>query len=267
MRSNFGPMVIVAGVLALACKENTPAPAAEAPVVSQTVAQAPVAMPVSAPASAADAPAFGSLTGSVVETMDAGGYTYLKLKTSNGEVWAAVQKASVAKGSTVTVANAMPMQNFESKTLKRSFEQIYFGTLAGPAVAAEAPAPADLAAAHAGAASGPADVGEIKVAKAEGPEGRTVAEVFAQRAALKDKVVTIRGKVVKFLPGIMGRNWAHVRDGSGTRAGKDDDLTVTSADTVEVGAVVLVTGTVRNDKDFGSGYSYPVMVEDARFSK
>jgi hypothetical protein len=64
----------------------------------------------------------------------------------------------------------------------------------------------------------------------------------------------------------MGKNWVHLRDGSGT-AGKDNDITVTTGDRVAVGDVVTAKGTVRVDKDFGAGYAYPVIVEDAKLSK
>jgi hypothetical protein len=123
-----------------------------------------------------------------------------------------------------------------------------------------------MAAQHAAAAAGPADAPDVKVPKASGADARTVAEVFAQRAALKEKPVTIRGKVVKYNEGIMGRNWVHLRDGTGT-SGKDNDITVTTDDRTAVGDVIVVKGTVRVDKDFGAGYAYPVIVEDAKVSK
>ena len=242
-----------------------------------------VAQAQKAPARSAAAPAAApsEVTGTVLETMDSGGYTYLKLKTSSGEVWAAVNKADVKKGSTATVTSPMLMENFESKTLNRKFDKIYFGTLgnsgggtpgAGGALPPGHPAVGgapngNMAAQHAAAAAGPADVGPIKVSKASGPDGRTVAEIYAQKTALKDKKVVLHGKVVKFLPEIMGKNWIHVRDGSGSAAGKNDDMTITTADTVAVGDVVTVTGTVKLDKDFGAGYAYPVMIEDAKISK
>jgi hypothetical protein len=109
-------------------------------------------------------------------------------------------------------------------------------------------------------------LGDVKVPKASGPDARTVAEAWAQRTALKEKPVAIRGKVVKFNQGIMGKNWVHLRDGSGT-AGKDNDITVTTGDVAQVGDVVLAKGTLRVDKDFGAGYAYPVIVEDAKLSK
>jgi hypothetical protein len=124
-----------------------------------------------------------------------------------------------------------------------------------------------MASQHAQAASGPSDVGDVKVPKAEGADGRTVAEVFAKKGELKDKSVTIRGKVVKSLTGIMGKNWIHLRDGSGSHDTKDDDMTVTTSGTAAVGDVVVVKGVVRVDRDFGAGYAYPVIVEEATVTK
>ena len=113
----------------------------------------------------------------------------------------------------------------------------------------------------------PASADKIKVKKAEGTNGKTVAEIFAGKASLKDATVAVRGKVVRYNPGIMGKNWIHLRDGSGSREKKDDDITVTTLDSAAVGDVVLVRGTLHLDRDFGSGYAYPVIIEDAKVSK
>jgi hypothetical protein len=227
-----------------------------------------------APPGAEAAAAAATVKGTVQERLDAPPYSYIRIKTADGESWVAVPKADVPNGAEIAVAGAMPMQNFESKTLNRKFELVYFGTLAGPegapapagAAPADAMPPPNMAAQHAAAAAGPSDVGSVKVPKAAGADARTVAEVYAQRTALKEKPVTIRGKVVKYNEGIMGRNWIHIRDGSGT-AGKDNDLTITTAEKAGVGEVVVVKGTVRVDKDFGAGYAYPVIIEDAKLSK
>ena len=110
------------------------------------------------------------------------------------------------------------------------------------------------------AAKPASDVDLTGIAKAEG--GKTVAEVFAEKDALGGQKVTVRGKVVKVNAGIMNTNWLHVRDGSGAEG--TNDLTVTTAGTVPgVGDTVLLTGTVALNKDFGMGYSYDVIVEDA----
>ena len=144
-------------------------------------------------------------------------------------------------------------------------------TLAGCAKKEEAAAPAAAAPeatmptmppgeAHP-APTAAAEVDLTGIAKAEG--GRTVAEVFAEKAALAGQPVTFRGKVVKVNPDIMGKTWLHVRDGSGEEG--TNDLTITTAgSTPNVGDTVLVTGTVALDKDFGMGYAYDVLIEDAQ---
>jgi hypothetical protein len=100
---------------------------------------------------------------------------------------------------------------------------------------------------------------------ASGSDPRTVAEIFAQKSKLKEKVVTTRGKVVKFNLNILGRNWIHLRDGTGSQG--ENDITVTTADRVEVGDVVFVKGTLRLERDFGAGYAYPVIIEDANVTR
>jgi hypothetical protein len=234
-----------------------------------------LAAPTRSPASqAAPAPSRGAtVSGEVEETIDASSYTYLRLRTPSGDVWAAVEKADVKKGARVTVVNAVPMDGFESKTLHRKFEHILFGSLAAsdkgsaqPGAGAGKMAP--LTTGHPSVPDAAVrSLGPIKVAKAEGPAGRTVAEIYAQRAALKGAEVAVRGKVVKFTTSVMGKNWAHLRDGSGSSEKANDDITVTTKDAAAVGDVVLVKGVVHLDRDFGAGYSYAVLIEDASLSK
>jgi hypothetical protein len=259
--------VLLVAVAVAGCKKSEP-PAVAPPAAAPSAVEATPAAPPSA-----------ALKGKVLERLDAPPYSYLRIQTGKEEAWAAVPKADVAKGAEVTVLNAMPMSNFESKTLKRKFEVVYFGTLegaGGPAAPAGAPGapppgmeggPAGMAMQHAKAAQGPSNVGDVKVPKATGADARTVAETYAQKGALKEKAVTIRGKVVKFNPGIMGKNWVHLQDGSGKADKGDNDITVTTQDMTSVGDTVVVKGTVRIDKDFGAGYAYPVIVEDAKLSK
>lgn len=208
--------------------------------------------------STAPAPAPTVVTGEVLEVQEVEDYTYLRLKTRNGETWAAVSRMPVKKGATVTIENAMVMNNFESRSLKKTFQTIVFGSLAG----------ADP---HGGMATGkPVDVPaapEAKVAKASGPNAKTVAEIITQSADLKDKTVLVRGKVVKVNAGIMGKNWVHLRDGSGSTAANTNDVLITSMNAVKVGDVVTAKGIVRTDKDFGSGYFYKVIVEEATFQE
>ena len=196
-----------------------------------------------------------NLSGVVLETQDVDGYTYVRLKTPEGETWAAVGKAPLKKGATVAIENTMVMKNFESKSLKKTFPTIVFGTLAGSAKNTSDP--------HAGVAK-VVDTAPIQVPKATGANARTVAEVVTKGAQLKDQQVQVRGKVVKFSPQIMGKNWIHLRDGSGSASDNSNDVLVTTSALAQVGDVVTVSGVVRVDKDFGAGYVYKVLIEEAK---
>jgi hypothetical protein len=210
------------------------------------------------------------LAGTVLEMLDASNYTYLRIQTSDGEAWAAVPQARLEIGSEVSIANPQPMANFESKTLGRSFETIYFGTLDNQPASSPGAKPA--ANPHGGmqgeigrvANTLDLNAAAIEVAKAEGANGRTVAELYAEMDGLSGKTVVLRGRVVKYSAGIMGRNWIHLQDGTGDAAAGSNDITVTSSATTAVGDIVLIEGTVAVDKDFGSGYRYAVIVEDAQ---
>jgi len=107
-------------------------------------------------------------------------------------------------------------------------------------------------------------IGEIDltgIAKAEG--GKNVFEIYTERSELANQKVMVRGKVVKTNAGIMNKDWLHVRDGSGEEGKNDLTVTTTTTPLPNVGDTVLVTGTVTLDKDFGMGYQYPVLIEDA----
>ncbi len=238
-------------------KQPPKAPAAQAAALPSNVSQ----------------PEETAVTGTVAETIDAGPYTYLRLKTASGEVWAAVNEAKLKVGTEVTVGNAMWMANFESKTLNRKFDRILFGSLANEGAAAAAlppghPPTSAMAQAPAGGGAAPAaDQPDAKVEKAPGKDAKTVAEIFANKAALKGVEVVVRGRVVKFNPEIMGRNWLHLRDGSGSADKQDNDNTVTTSDVVTKGEIVTIRGKVALDQDFTAGYAYPVMIEGAKVVK
>jgi hypothetical protein len=112
-------------------------------------------------------------------------------------------------------------------------------------------------------AKAPAASGPIKVEKAKGTDAYTVSETYEKAGKLDKKPVSVRGKVVKVSKGIMGKNWVHLQDGSGDAGKGTNNLVVTSQDVPKVGDVVTAKGTLYKDKDFGAGYLYKVIVEEA----
>ena len=201
-----------------------------------------------------------SLTGHVLEVKEVTSYTYLRLKTKDGELWAAVNKAPVKVGSDVVIEHTMLMHNFVSPSLHTTFKEIVFGTL-GLADVTATMGIATVPLAHAGIP--PVTTANIQVPKASGHDAYRVVDLIKQRQMLKGKTVVLHAQVVKFNPDIMGRNWLHLRDGSGSEQEGTQDILVTSPDTVKVGDVITIRGKLETDKDFGSGYFYKVLVEDA----
>lgn len=232
-------------------------------------------VPIAHAAAEAELPALPPVKGVVLEVLDADAFTYLRLRTAGGETWAAVRRAPVKKGAQVVIEDPVPMQNFRSRALDRSFDTIVIGKLAGggvvPATAALAPGGLPPAAAGTERSQGTATkapaAAAAKVPKAQGADARTVAEIHAGRVALKDQPVTLRARVVKVNAGILGKTWIHLRDGSGSAADGSDDLVATSKDEPKVGDVVVVKGVVRTDVNLGSGYAYAVLLEDAALQK
>jgi len=125
-----------------------------------------------------------------------------------------------------------------------------------------------LAAGNAASAGGkgakaPASSDPIKVEKAKGADAYTVSETYEKSGTLDKKTVVVRGKVVKVSRGIMGKNWVHLRDGSGDAGKGTNNLVATTQDAPKVGDVVTAKGILYKDKDFGAGYKYKVIVEEA----
>jgi len=241
-----------------------------------------------------------NLTGKVLETMDSGGYTYMQVDTGDSKPWVAIPQSQIKVGQEVTYQPGMVMNNFASKTLNRTFDSIVFssglvgaghggsamGGMQNPhgkkeandgddsfanAVQAEggvAPAASQQPAAGSGGSLGAmAPFYDIKVDKATGDNAYSVSEIFAETEKLNGKTVRIQGKVVKFSPSIMGRNWIHLQDGTGDPMSNTHDLVVTTSEQIKTDDVVTIEGVLAFNKDFGAGYKYVAIIEEAKTVK
>ncbi len=190
------------------------------------------------------------------EVIQTNSYTYINAREGDKTYWMAVGKISVKEGTTLYYTRGMEMKNFESKDLDRTFESILFvdqvsdKPMGMPGMAAGADP-------HAKAKSAAKEQISVKPAKG----GISIGELYADKSSYKDRLAIISGKVTKFNPGIMGRNWVHIQDGS--EADGNFDLTVTTESDVKVGDIVTFSGIIALDKDFGAGYSYKVIMENA----
>lgn len=196
----------------------------------------------------------GMITGVVEEVLQATSYTYLKVKSDDRDIWIAVTKREIQAGETISFAAELEMKNFQSKDLQRTFESIYFvSQLAGGGTAA----PASLDTSH--QMKPTLEKQEISVEPAAG--GITIGDLFSNKDSHADKTVLIKGQVTKVNLAIMGKNWVHIQDG--TNDASNFDLTVTTQEQVNVGDIVTFEGKIVLNKDFGAGYAYDVLMEDA----
>lgn len=202
------------------------------------------------------------LAGKVVETMNSGGYTYILLEKNGKKTWVAVMEVKVKKGQNMSFKSGPEMTDFESKTLKRKFDKIIFSD--GPIDHDVSKSKIETTGSK-GKVLTPAE--KIKVEKASGPNAYTIAELYHKKANLEKKNIVVKGKVVKVSEGIMQKNWIHLQDGSGDAKKGTHNLVVTSQDMPAVGDIVTVSGILYNDKDFGSGYKYDLIVENAKIKK
>ncbi len=214
------------------------------------------------------------IKGKVLQTMNAAGYTYLQLDTGGQKVWAAIPESKVKEGEEVTLVANMELRNFKSKSLNKVFDRIIFATgMTEGSTGEEAPltnphgptGASSMAGGMMGGGSGSLSLPEnFHIEKAQGENGYTVGEIYQKRKELNGKTVKVNGYVTKVLTGIMGKNWVHIQDGTGPTKGLVSDLVVTTQDLPNPGDTITVTGKLASDRDFGAGYRYDAIIEDAR---
>jgi hypothetical protein len=187
----------------------------------------------------------------VQEVVHVTGYTYIRVEEGEKEYWMAGPRTEINPGEVFTYNKAMEMKNFKSKELGRRFDAIFF---------------VDSFSANQGHASMTSPqkpvITEEKVNIEKATDGITIAQLFSNPNSYVNRIVKIKGKVAKINSGIMDRNWVHIQDG--TKSGNDFDLTVTTQEMVRKDDIVTFVGKIVLNKDFGYGYSYKVLMEDAQ---
>ena len=191
----------------------------------------------------------------VEEKADASNYSYLKVKEKDKSYWIAVPKMDINPGEYVIFSKAMEMKNFKSDVLNKTFETILFVDDAKKSESED-----QLKTPHQNIAAGKDATISVKPIK----DGYTVEQIYNKKSSLVSKIVKVRGKVVKVNENIMGTNWVHIQDGTGTE--NTHDLLVTTNQSVKVGSTIIAEGKVVKDKDFGSGYTYSVFLENSKIT-
>ncbi len=195
----------------------------------------------------------------VTEVIQTSNYTYLQVDENNNKFWIAVVKVEAKNGDSVYYSQAYEMKNFVSKELGRTFTSVFFvqdpaNKLPGTEKQVQQPLTPKRA-----------EIKRWSEVSVETPKGGiTIADLYKNPGNYNGKTVVIRGVVVRYNGQIMNKNWVHIQDGS--EYSEKFDLTVTTMDSLVVGRTATFKGIVALNKDFGAGYSYDVIIEQAKAS-
>jgi len=194
----------------------------------------------------------------VIEVIQTSNYTYLQVEENDNKFWIAVERREAKSGDVIYYSKAAEMKNFVSRELNRTFPSVFF--VEDPSdkliTTGNSQPPQNMP-------PGKREATRQAGISVETPKGGiSIAELYKNQDDYAGKIVIIRGVVVKYNKEIMRKNWAHIQDGT-DYSGKFD-LTVTSMDSVQVGNTVTFQGIISINKDFGAGYKYDVIMEDAK---
>jgi hypothetical protein len=195
----------------------------------------------------------------IKEVIQTSGYTYMNVSENSAYRWVAATKMEAKPGEKYYYDGALQMNNFHSKELDRTFETIYFLNKVSSIPFSMQEKINSMGSSHSGN-SDSKQKSNVVLRKENGEI--TIAQVFEKQSELENKEVTIRGIVVKVNKQVMGKNWIHLQDGTDNNG--SFDLTITSQDLPEKGDEATFKGTIILKKDFGAGYYYDVIMEDAQ---
>ncbi len=197
----------------------------------------------------------GIFSGELIETFNSGGYTYVHLNTDKGPVWAAGPITTIKKGDKVSFTGKVAMIDFYSKSLDRTFDNIYF---VGEYYVNGIKAATMTVDPHKNVKG--KQPGALK-SFTKAANGQDIAGILKNKDSLAGKTVKIRGQVSKYTAKVMGKNWIHVRDSS-----SDQDITIITDATAKMDDIIVAEGKLVLNKDYGYGYVYDVLIENAKVS-
>ncbi|MDD3722130.1 MAG: hypothetical protein PHW92_06560 [Lutibacter sp.] len=190
----------------------------------------------------------------VNEFLDGGNYAYLNVAENGNKYWMAIPNTEVKLGETYYYDGGMVMKDFESKQLEKTFDEIIFADGIRTTEKAEE---SNQANPHTNVDA----TTDIEVNIEKPANGTSLQELYTDKTSFSGKSIIVKGKVVKVNNGILNKNWVHIVDGTEFNGKKD--LGLTTLDSVKIGDIVTFKGTIVLDKDFGHGYIFPVLLEDA----
>ena len=187
-------------------------------------------------------------------------YIYARVKEGEQLYWIATQKQDLEIGTPYLYNESLLKTQFESKEFDRVFDTIFLVTTLVPKDHGI------IEGTFHGSQNSTKKITVIKDAIAKQDSAAKfmgvvrISDLVIDPGKYEGNEVVISGECIKINANILDRNWLHMKDGS-----KDDyDLVITSEEQVPKDTKISVRGIVRVNADFGSGYSYPILIENGR---
>ncbi|MBK8969123.1 MAG: GW dipeptide domain-containing protein [Saprospiraceae bacterium] len=196
------------------------------------------------------------------EALDTERYTYVRVNENGESFWIALPKTAVEIGATYYYQGGLVKKNFASREHNRVFETLYLVSGISQQPPGGAGAGGSAVDQALGNLSGGAPVEPPATIQAAAGAIK-IGDLIKNKSKYAGKTIKVTGKVMKVNPMIMGRNWLHLQDGTGNNF----DLTVTTQESIPPGHVVTMEGTIALDMDFGAGYRYDIIMENAVVAK
>jgi hypothetical protein len=181
-------------------------------------------------------------------------YTYLNVVEEKlPPYWIAISKAEVEKGETFIYTGGLKMRGFKSAELDRIFDELILVSNISRMGSSQPLMVNEGMKDQTTEVKNPEKIVPVKGAV-------PIAELLANPAKYEGKVITVTGRCTKVNHQIMNRNWIHIEDDSK----KPKELTITSQEIITLGSVGVFEGKIALNKDFGAGYRYDIIMEEAR---
>lgn len=188
----------------------------------------------------------------VLEVLETDKYSYLRVKEDGEPYWIATIKANFTEGEQYEYQGGLLKTNFKSVEHDRVFDRVYLVSQIRPLN--------DAMEFETTAEPATAKTVSKTFKKPDMEDLNDLKEIVEDPEKFSNKKVRVYGEVVKVNPNIMDRNWMHIKDGTAD----DFDFVITSQSAVPVGHAMVFEGVISIDKDFGAGYSYELIMENAK---
>ena len=200
----------------------------------------------------------------ILETKDAGGYTYIKVSEEDKEYWAAISASAVKVGDTITIKEQVWMKNFKSKALNETFDKIMFADFAKKGISGAD----NVHKIHGKMIKKKQDTlrpdpkfNEGLIISNEPAIKASISDLYENKEKYKNKNVEVIGDVIQVSNKVKGNTWVKIYNGKDAvifRSANEDEK-------VEIADKVKVIGTINTDVDYGFGFAYEVIGVNSKF--